>query len=374
MNPFVTYRQQLDVYQQAVAAGVSDADYVALVEETDRSIREVDGVGFEETPVQPLVIDGQPLTVKVETAAVGGSHKARHLFGLMIGLMLEERMHPNHHVGELAIASCGNAALGAAVVARSVHRPLRVFVPTDANEFVLQRLGSLGATIEVCERHDGQIGDPCIARLHESLATGATPFTVQGTVAPGSIDGGRTLGLELADQLRSANIEATDIYIQIGGGALATATMDGLLRGGYPLPRLHPVQARAAHPYVAAWNRLAGAVKGPLSRDAAAALVAEHSEAMQPWPEPPVSVAHGILDDVTYDWQTVAVHQICTGGYPILVDEAQLTAAAAALEDLVSPPPDETGAAGVAGWMADRRRSPDAVCVSLVTGARREPV
>lgn len=371
MNPFVAYREHLDTYQQAIQLGVSDADYVELVEEANAAIAEVDGVSFVQTPLDQVTIDGRTLAVKIETGAVGGSHKARHLFGLLIGLLVSERVNPNHAAPELAIASCGNAALGAAVVARSANRPLRVFVPTDANVAVLERLEALDALVEVCEREPGEAGDPCVARLQSAIAAGANPFTVQGTLAPASIDGCRTLGLELASQLTAAHISATDLYIQIGGGALATATMDGLLRGGYALPRLHPVQARAAHPYVAAWNKISHLVKGSLTREEATVLVAEHASAMEPWPEPPSSVAHGILDDITYDWQTVAVHQIVSGGYPILVDESQFVTATAALASQVSPAPDETGAASVAGWMADRRRPADAVSVALITGARR---
>ncbi len=371
MNPFVEYRQHLDTYQRAIDLGVSDADYVTLVNEANAAIAEVDGVSFVQTPLDQVTINGRTLAVKIETGAVGGSHKARHLFGMLINLLVSERVDPNHAAPELAIASCGNAALGAAVVARSANRPLRVFVPTDANVAVLERLEHLGAHVEVCERESGEAGDPCMTRLHAAITAGASPFTVQGTLAPESIDGCRTLGLELAAQLTESHIVATDLYIQIGGGALATATMDGLIRGGYPLPKLHPVQARAAHPYVAAWNKISPLVKGPLTREAATALVAEHESAMTAWPEPPSSVAHGILDDITYDWKTVAVHQIMSGGYPILVEEDEFVAAAEALATQVTPAPDETGAASVAGWMVDRRRPEDAVSVALVTGTKR---
>ncbi|MEZ5343128.1 MAG: PLP-dependent lyase/thiolase [Acidimicrobiales bacterium] len=372
MNPFVTYREHLDVYHHARSAGLTDHDYIALVDAANADIVELEGFGFVETPIEHLVINGQPLVVKVETGNVGGSHKARHLFGLLLRLLIDERANPNYHASELAIASCGNAALGAGIVACAARRTLRVFVPSDASEFVLDRLAFLGATVEVCHRQAGEEGDPCVTRLGEALEQGATAFTVQGPLAPASIDGARTLGLELAAQLTDANIEATDLYIQIGGGALATATVDGLMRAGYPLPKLHPVQARNAHPYVAAWNRISGLVDPSMDRAAAERLVAEHVDAMVAWPGTPSSVAHGILDDVTYDWETVAVHQIATHGYPILVEEPQFTAAANALADQVSPAPDETGAAAVAGWMADRRRTPDAVCVALVTGATHD--
>ena len=41
---------------------------------------------------------------------------------------------------DLAIASCGNAALGAAVIAKAAGRRLLVFVPEWADAFVIGRL------------------------------------------------------------------------------------------------------------------------------------------------------------------------------------------------------------------------------------------
>ena len=57
--------------------------------------------------------------VKDETGNVSGSHKGRHLMGVLIQLAVIERLglaRPGRR-RDLAIASCGNAALAAAVVA-----------------------------------------------------------------------------------------------------------------------------------------------------------------------------------------------------------------------------------------------------------------
>ncbi|MDH3682514.1 MAG: PLP-dependent lyase/thiolase, partial [Acidimicrobiia bacterium] len=378
--------------------------------DADERVAEVAGTGFVVTPVVEIDLSDTdiagtgPVVAKVETANVSGSHKARHLFGLLLDLLIEERAGDAAGGGQgsagasppLAIASCGNAALGAAVVARSARRRLLVYVPTDADPAVLAALDELGAEVQVCRREAGTDGDPCVHALHAALADGARAFTVQGPVCPNVIDGGRTLGLELAEQLDELGIAAESIFIQIGGGALATAVMDGLARRrpGRALPRLHPVQARRAHPYVTCWRRVAPALRHELgladgdddrslAEAMAAALdridvaerLAAHGDAMVPWPATPSSVASGILDDVTYDWRTVMAHQIETGGWPILVDEETFVEAAALAAAQVEPPPDETGAAGLAGLLELRRSSPDAgdggPAVVLLTGVAR---
>lgn len=418
ISPFVEYRHRLDLYALALARGLSDGDYLALVTETDRRVAAVDGTGFVTTPLVELEMAPRPgrVVAKVETAGVGQSHKARHLFGSILHHLILEQTDtdPGNRAGpgsaSLAIASCGNAALGAAVVARAVERPLEVFVPVDADPVVVDRLDQLGAEVTHCPRAAGTVGDPCVAALDEAVSGGAVPFSVQGTRCPEVIDGARTLGLELAHQLDEAGVVPGAIYIQIGGGALATAVMDGLRRawGPRPLPRLHPVQAMSAHPYVAAWRRLVAAVlgedaPGPEASDhRRAALVAasqgwpwppgtgvdldlvapatrvarSHPEAMQPWPGTPLSVASGILDDVTYDWVTVAAHQMASGGWPILVDEDTFVSARSLATAQVVPGPDETGAAGLAGWLTHIEAAapdpgPAEISVVLLTGAAR---
>ncbi|MEM9130750.1 MAG: pyridoxal-phosphate dependent enzyme [Actinomycetota bacterium] len=406
-NPFLAFRHHLDLYAHALECGLDDAGYRELVTEADDRLAAVAGTGFRVTPLVELTLDAgrrlatpppQPVVAKVETGSVGGSHKARHLFGLLLRLLIDQRAQPDLASRPLAIASCGNAALGAALVARSAERELRVFVPTDADPAVLAELERLDARTSTCARRPGgPDGDPCIHALDESLTEGALPFTVQGTRVAAVIDGGRTLGLELAAQLRRRRLTAGRLFIQIGGGALATAVMDGLVRAELDrVPALHPVQAAAAHPYVAA-ARLAepilsgigprpGVDAATVRAEVLAALDAAEAPLMVPWPETPRSVASGILDDVTYDWRTVLAHQVATGGRAITVEETTFVEAAR-LGSQLDPPPDETGAAGLAGLLtvldegdapdadpdtlSDADADPDAVDVVLLTGVRR---
>ncbi|MED5361217.1 MAG: hypothetical protein VX760_01590, partial [Actinomycetota bacterium] len=110
-NPFIVYREQLDSYSKALADGWSDQQFVDLVNRLDQEIAQVDGRGFSVTPL----VDGSALAsaldlhvdlkIKVEINSVGGSHKARHLFGVALHLAIEQDKKPTSE--PLAIASCG---------------------------------------------------------------------------------------------------------------------------------------------------------------------------------------------------------------------------------------------------------------------------
>ena len=84
--------------------------------------------------------------MKDETGNVAGSHKGRHLMGLAI--WLEVVVHRDR---PLAIASCGNAALGGRGGRAGRRPPADVFVPPWADR-VVARLRDLGARIHVCPR------------------------------------------------------------------------------------------------------------------------------------------------------------------------------------------------------------------------------
>ena len=135
---FVRYRRLLHSYHRALAAGWNDADFVDTIVAIDDAIAGVDGSGFRVTPAawsEDLAGVGAPERVfaKDETGNVGGSHKARHLMGLLLHLAVDAVATD----ARLAISSCGNAALGAATVARAASRPIDVFIPTWADPAVV---------------------------------------------------------------------------------------------------------------------------------------------------------------------------------------------------------------------------------------------
>jgi threonine synthase len=394
-DPFVRYRTLFRAYHLAVAAGWSDERYVELVGSLQAALERVDGRRLLVTPFGRADDLSDRLGfaarggvwVKDETGNPGGSHKVRHLLGVMLELRVAEAAAGLDPDRPLAIASCGNAALAAAVVARAAERRLLVLVPESADPWVLARLEELGAEVRVCPRQPGETGDPSYLRLQEALAGGAIPFTCQGPDDGLVIEGGATLGWEVLDGLRAGGRRADRIVIQVGGGAFASsialATSEGLALGVVErLPVLDTVQTEGGWPLARAFEQLLddlGATEGvPVApggvRDAMAAAARRRSRYMWPWETEPHSVAHGILDDETYDWLAVARAMLESGGRPVVVGETTLEAANHLARETTGIDADHTGTAGLAGLMrliGDGLVAPTETVVVVFSGARR---
>jgi threonine synthase len=388
-NPFVAYRRLFHAWHAARALGWSDEVYVALVNRLDSAVAAVDGHGFRVTPFTrngPLsaalgLSDSGGAWIKDETGNVSGSHKARHLFGTL----LELEIGGGAVAGTpLAIASCGNAALAAAVVARAAGLRLLVFIPPDADAAVLTRLQALGAELTVCEREPGVAGDPTYFQLLEAVAEGAIPFTCQGNLNAFAVEGGETLGLEMAAAVGQPGGPARidRVVIQVGGGALASSVIAGFANAGaagmtIDQPRFDTVQTGGAFPLARAYERVAARVTSGETIDSALSFAAHHRpDFMWPWEEPPRSIAHGILDDETYDWQAVVAGMLRTGGTPLVVDEATLLAANDLARASTGIDVDHTGSAGLAGLLHLARSGaldPDENVVICFSGITRHP-
>jgi threonine synthase len=365
-NPFVAYRRRMAWYSFAVAHGDDDAGAVALVEEVDAAVRAVDGTGFTVTPFGPaeqLSAElGLEVWVKDETGNVAGSHKGRHLMTILLHLLAAERagVAPTDVVRpRLAIASCGNAALAAATLAAAVDWPIDVFVPPSADPGIVERLEELAAGIVVCPRYAADPpGDPCVHRFGAAVDEGAIPFSVQGPENALCLDGGRTMGWEVGAPGGTGRV-----FVQVGGGALATGVGDGL-REERAILRVHAVQTEGCAPLAAAWDCVQRAGVGDAGR--------HWADCMRPWPTTPVSAATGILDDETYDWLGVVDAMAASGGTPVVAPEADVDAALELARRTTSIPVDATGTAGLAGVRALRRQLRDGERVVLLfTGRSR---
>ncbi|MGQ0669355.1 MAG: pyridoxal-phosphate dependent enzyme [Actinomycetota bacterium] len=389
-NPFVRYRELFHSYHVARSHGLGDEGYVDLVRDLDERVAAVDGHGFRITPFErsPALSDRLDFSaaggvrVKDETGNVSGSHKARHLMGLMMHLKVVERLGlaRGRATGELAIASCGNAALAAAVVARAAGLSLQVFVPTSADPVVVTKLKELHASLTTCPREEGVAGDPTYHRLQQAIRQGALPFTCQGSDNGLTIEGGKTLGYEIASELQHSGGRLDRLFIQVGGGALASSVIQGLrdavALGRLPaLPRIHTVQTKGAHPLKRAFDRVTDRIRAGSEPEEALRYAATHrSEFMWPWEEEPRSVAHGILDDETYDWLAVVRGMLETGGWPVVVTEEALRKANEAARADTGIDVDHTGSSGLAGLLELHRGgvvSADERVAVLFTGVRR---
>ncbi len=406
-NPFIVYRHRLYSHFRALSASLSDQDYKDLVRKYDDSVNEVDGRSFRRTPVffSKKLSDalsfspGGGVWIKDETGNVSGSHKGRHLFGILLHLALAGRQDR-----PLAIASCGNAALAAAVIAAAAKKRLSVHIPPDANPLVVDRLRALGAVLVRCCRDTECRGDPCYLSFRAAVNSGEIPFTCQGPDNGLTIEGGKTLGYEIVQDWNGSFCEKDHVVVQAGGAALASslaaafeeALFHGRLNG---IPRLHTVQTAGAFPLVRAYDRLAelcmirfkgermpewknaqdhlqpeerserhgaGNLSNMLersdflrrnwsdSRIQATLRYAAHNRAlfMWPWETTPGSIAGGILDDEAYDWFGVVSAMLQTGGVGIVVTEEGLRSANEKGTSLGGVAVCHTGSAGLAGLIA----------------------
>lgn len=365
-NPLVRYGPRSAWWAFAEAHGMSVADRVDLAEQL--------GAGFTTTPLRPhaVALDPQnPLStttvwIKDETGNVGGSHKGRHLIGILLHLRAAELLGLTAYGARrppLAIASCGNAAIAAAKLAATAGWPLRVFVPTSASAAVLTVLEQAGADVRICPRRDDDPpGDPAVLRFREAVAGGALPFTVQGTENALCLDTGRTLGWELADapDADDGPDRLDRAVVQVGGGALAACVGWGLGPG----VRLDTVQAQGCAPLARAWFRAKDRAIG-------FAELARHWETlMTPW-EQPRSAADGILDDETYDWLGDVQVMLQSWGRPIVAPEEAILVAHQ-LAARTGIPVSVTGSAGLAGLLvSDGRPGVDERVAVIFSGVER---
>ncbi len=415
-NPFLRFSVLTRAWDLGREHGIPATELEHLIEDLSAAVARVDGRRFVHTPLVALpeleqAWDlGGTLWAKDETNNVSGSHKARHLMGVMLYLRVAERLSLIDPQRPLAISSCGNAALAAAVIARAAARPIDVYIPEWADPDVVRSLETLDARLHRCPRDPNLRGDPCTHAFRQAVARGALPFSCQGTDNGLALEGGLTLGYELVAELHADPPDR--IFIQVGGGALASACIQawreakewGLVTR---IPRFHAVQTENTAPLQRAYRKMVTRIMAELphasanggdvfadlestarradllrretqSRAVASALrhAATHrSHYMWAWESPPQSIAHGILDDETYDWLAVVRGMIASGGYPLTVSEELLEEARDTLRKTSKIRADATGSAGLAGLALLQRSgltAPGERWLVLATGIDRQ--
>ena len=375
-NPFIAFRRNMMWWQFAQARGMSDERAIALVQSVDDEIAKIGGVGFATTPMLFQSALSNHLSfespggvwVKDETHNVGGSQKARHLMSILLHLLVAEELGIapwSNSVSRptLAISSCGNAAIAASTLAAAAKWPIDVFIPEWAGGVVVETLTALGARINRCARQSQDPpGDPTVLRFREAVNNGSIPFSVQGPENALCLDGGRTIGWEMAQQFAQENIAALDaVFVQVGGGAFAASVSRGLSEAGINAP-LVAVQTEGCAPLSRAWNT-AQSDANP----------AQHwTKHMWAWENEPVSLADGILDDETYDWVADVAQIQRTGGKVVVASESQVVEASGVAPQTTSIDASPTGTAGVAGLLSIRAELSNTARVAVVlSGVRR---
>jgi threonine synthase len=397
-------RHSLSAYQL-----LGDDRYHRLLNGVTEQLLRLEGRDFRVTPLteEPALASALGRTgrlwVKDETGNVTGSHKGRHLMATLLYLEALRELRGESAKKVLAIYSCGNAALGASAVARAGGYELHAFVPEDVDPTVAAMLRERQALVERIPRSTTGGGDPCYLAFRKALnEQGWVPFACAGNDNWSNLEGGATLGWELVMQLRAESQTIDSVVVQVGGGALGRAIAQAFeeafaMRMIAALPRIHACQPEGGFPFVRAYTlvlqeiaRASGlafdlnydrtgepkvqlaellafthtgadqvrqtAEFARLNFDSPALqsilndLLRQSGRFMWPWDGgPPHSLAHGILDDVTYDWYYLLEALLRTGGRAEVLREETIRNAHGAAQRHTGIPVCPTGASGLAG-------------------------
>jgi threonine synthase len=204
------------------------------------------------TPLRPAPALAQQhgfgeLLIKDEGISPTGSFKAR-------GIALAVTRAVRGGARRLVIATAGSAGLALSAYAAQAGVPIRVYAPQDTPPAILKRIPTYGAELVLVDGHIGECGRA--ARVYAGL-TGAVDLSTLRE--PYRIEGKKTLGFELAEQLDWSFPDAI-VYPTGGGTGLIGMwkAFDELTAAGWVRPngkpRMHAVQASGCAPVVSAFR------------------------------------------------------------------------------------------------------------------------
>lgn len=217
-----------------------------------RRTENIVSLGENATPIIPLDKIGRSkgaanLWVKDEGRLPTGSFKAR-------GLVMAISMAKELGVTTIAMPTNGNAGAAAAAYASRVGIQSVIFCPADTPEINVREIAAQGARVY---RVNGLIDD--CGKLVGQGAKERGWFDLSTLKEPYRIEGKKTMGLELAEQL---GWELPDvIFYPTGGGTgligmwKAFDEMEALGWIGSARPRMVAVQAEGCAPMVRAWEQ-----------------------------------------------------------------------------------------------------------------------
>jgi threonine synthase len=280
------------------------------------------------------------LLVKDESVNPTGSFKAR---GLAAAVTRARRAGAERFV----VPTAGNAGVALAAYAARDGASARVYAPATTPKTILSQIASYGAELILLEGHIGDCGKAARAYAAESGA-----IDVSTLREPYRVEGKKTLGLELAEQL-GWTAPAAIVYPTGGGtGLIGMWKAFGELRAaGWisgELPRFYSVQASGCAPVVAAFE--GGA------------------ERCTPWPDPR-TVAAGLRVPAPLGDRLMLTALRESGGGAVAVTDAELEASARDLQRIEASP---EGGATLAAALALRARGvldPRETVVLFNTGA-----
>ncbi len=208
-------------------------------------------LGEGATPLLALARSAQGLGrdavyVKDEGQNPTGSFKAR---GMSVAVTMAKRLG----VPSLVAPSAGNAGGALAAYGARAGLAVRVYVPRDTPRILLDEMRDYGADVVLV---DGLIDEA--GRLAAAYARESGAFNVATFREPYRVEGKKTMGFELVEQL--GRVPGTIVYPTGGGTGLvamwkAFAELEGLGWIGAERPMMISVQAEGCAPIVEAFGR-----------------------------------------------------------------------------------------------------------------------
>jgi threonine synthase len=200
-----------------------------------------------ETPALARAVGVRRLWVKDEGLNPTASFKAR-------GMSAAVTRAKASGVPGLVVPTAGNAGAALAAYGAAAGLPVRVFAPETTPSPILRTIRALGADLVTVPGHIGDAG----RRAREDAASSGY-FDVSTLREPYRIEGKKTMGIELAEQLGWTLPDA--ILYPTGGGtgligmwkAFAELRQVRWLEAGGPLPRMITAQAEGCAPIVRAF-------------------------------------------------------------------------------------------------------------------------
>jgi threonine synthase len=255
------------------------------------------------------------------------------------------------------LPTAGNAGVAAAAYGARAGVPVRVYAPRTTPAVILAQITAFGGDLRLLDGHIGDCGKASRAYAAESGA-----FDLSTLREPYRIEGKKTLGLELAEQL-GWNLPDAIIYPTGGGTGLIGMWKvfrelrdAGWISGG--LPRMYTVQASGCAPVVKSF--------------------VEGSDRCVPWPDPWTAASGLRVPGPLGDRLMLEALRRSGGGAVAVSDEALLAEAASGsrLEGIDFAPEGGAAIAAARALTASGVLRPDQQVVLFNTGAGwlyREP-
>ncbi len=233
------------------------------------------------------------------------------------------------------VPTAGNAGVALSAYAVAAGIPAHVFAPETTPPRILDQIRVYGGNLELI---DGHIGD-CGQRAR-AFAAQQGGFDVSTLKEPYRIEGKKTLGLELAEQL---DWDLPDAIIYPTGGGTGLIGMwkcfNELRDAGWvtgTIPRLYSVQSTGCAPVVEAFR--------------------QGADETSPWPDPE-TVASGLRVPAPLGGALSLRAIRDTGGSAVAVDDEELMAGAAQMAGMAAVDASPEGGATLSALRALRASS-----------------